>query len=105
MTEDRTPYREWASAAKIGPIERVARAVQDRLFQPTPDMARYVDIRGTPEQIAATYRELTDAILAALREPSEAMIDAGHENMSVARGDVATIWQSMIDAALAANRG
>ncbi|MES2173859.1 MAG: hypothetical protein V4523_07915 [Pseudomonadota bacterium] len=75
------------------PIESAARAVEEQLIghvdPGSHDMSEY----GIAQMVVKT-------VLAAIREPSEAMIDHGFADMGVARCDVSTIYTAMIDAML-----
>ncbi len=56
-------------------------------------------LSGEPAIRDALYREAARAVLGAMREPMEAMLDAGNEEMAF--DDVSPAWPAMIDAALA----
>jgi hypothetical protein len=75
-------------------VERVARALWDAAGD-LRDPERWDE---TSERFRDDYRRRARAAIAALREPTEAMILAGvhHDNM----GDMAGRWRAMIDAAL-----
>lgn len=74
-------------------IERVARAIcashNHQIIWPRQTDPQYL-------QIAGPYLRMALAAIQAMREPTEQMLLATHEEM----GNAATIWQSMIDAAL-----
>ena len=48
----------------------------------------------------ATYEELACAAIAAMREPTEAMCDAGANDRPGRQQSYADVWRAMIDAAL-----
>ena len=50
------------------------------------------------DNLAATYEDYARAAIAAMREPTPAMVKAGYEMGGSPRAD---IWRAMIDAALA----
>jgi hypothetical protein len=53
------------------------------------------------DNLAATYEDYARATIAAMREPTPAMIKAGWEKLSGGGHTLADIWRAMIDAALA----
>ena len=67
-------------------IERVARAI--RFFDDWPTLS---------ETAKAIYREQARFAIEAMREPTEAMLDAA---MQFASCDLKSEWQAMIEAAL-----
>jgi hypothetical protein len=86
-------------------VERVARACHDaRIFMTISDTPAPYD--ETSPNNRYLYLKLARVAIAALREPTEAMIasiDRAHENAlesGVYTWPVATFWQTMIDAAL-----
>ena len=70
------------------PIERAMQAVIDRV----------IDAGGT---IDWRPQDVTRAAIAAIEEPSEAMIRAGEDTLSfVQTDDARSVWRAMIKAAL-----
>jgi hypothetical protein len=53
------------------------------------------------DNLAATYEDYARAAIAAMREPTPAMIKAGWEKLAGGGHTLADIWRAMIDAALA----
>lgn len=68
--------------------------------------AMWLDVGGPWELLADETQEIfrrdVRKVIAALREPTEAMEKAGRHNSDVAwwEGDIPGIWRAMIDAAL-----
>lgn len=54
------------------------------------------DLEETGQQSAAHWRSLARAAIAAMREPTQVMLDAGWDSRSVPR----YCWENMIDEAL-----
>lgn len=90
-------------------IERVAKALYD--MEPIEDSGESIDgfqvtpagaltweaVKECHEEVAEHYREQAQAAIAAMREPTEAMMDAGD---IFADNTVRQCWQAMIDEAL-----
>jgi len=75
-------------------VDRVARAIGVREAE---------IMLGAPPGVCADTRELARAAIAAMREPTDAMVDAAVEFTSDAptgRRQSVRVWQAMIDAAL-----
>lgn len=84
-------------------IERVARAAENAILNPMAHCCS-VSIVGDP---ARFYNVIARAVLTAMREPTEAMIQAGAEKLpsvvdTMGEADEAAsdAWRAMIDAAL-----
>jgi len=75
-------------------VERVAKAVGDIAYG-------YVDSAGTPTTWDMSV-VLARVAIAAMREPTKTMIDAGHDadEWGESNGDCGSHWKLMIDAAL-----
>lgn len=71
-------------------VERVARAIEAKMFAP--------DELPLDAALHAKYRDTARAAIAAMREPTDAMMNAGPGFVHIAIK--AEIWQAMIDAAL-----
>jgi hypothetical protein len=89
-------------------VERVARALCLTTFS-DPDALILVDPDGPDRSFVPLWKEyVPEARIAikAMRAPTEAMIDAGHENViapayvDATMCDPETVWAAMIDAAL-----
>jgi hypothetical protein len=82
-------------------VERVARAMfEDDQFDYEPKMPTWEETGAREE-----YRRKAKIAIRAMREPSEAMIDAAYtgydsEGFGIGRHDALTVWQAMIDATL-----
>lgn len=75
-------------------VERVARAMQADAGHPADEL-----YWSTPWTGAVVWRSLATAAINAMREPTEAMVEAGKiVDIKALRG-AANIWQAMIDAA------
>lgn len=78
-------------------VERVARSIYERA-RPSADFG--VDMASWESAAPSTrsdLRELARTVIAAMREPSQAMVDAGVEAVS---DGICDAWYAMIDAAL-----
>jgi hypothetical protein len=53
------------------------------------------------DNLTATYEDYARAAIAAMREPTPAMVKAGWEKLAGGGHTLADIWRAMIDAALA----
>ncbi len=73
-------------------IERIAQAIYEAAGDAAED---YEEWCSMPMAEAAAR-----AVLAAMREPTEAMCDAGHLGHYITRDDANDVWRAMIDAAL-----
>ena len=81
-------------------VEQVAKAIWNHRF---PDMSW--ESKSRSEGIKADYRMNARAAIAAMREPSEKMIEAGIHappipTMRAFRAHYSAAWQAMIDEAL-----
>lgn len=102
-------------------IERVARAVDPMAFRAWQGMYDHCIRQGDDEATARKYADMSErpridaakaaarAAIAALREPSDAMIEAGNQSRpykddegddDLIRLNTEGTWQSMIDTAL-----
>lgn len=82
------------------PIERASRAVAGVVEEfSQPDPTECWD--RLSQSSRDTYTLIVHAVLQALREPTKAMMDAGDEWTNHHADCVYSIWQAMIDAALA----
>lgn len=74
-------------------FDRVAKAIDEELFK--------IQELGTGRGIITSDR-LAGAIIAALREPTPEMVDAGRKTLPLGldSDDMAKKWRAMIDAAL-----
>jgi hypothetical protein len=81
-------------------VERVARALWDAAGSPDEE-----SWDATMEQFRAIYRRQARAAIAAMREPTEEMADAGTKVMATQhqRRWSLPIWRAMIDEALLGN--
>lgn len=85
-------------------VEKVARAIVGAMYHPQPDMSGDIWKAVSPRH----RRDATDAARAAIeamREPTEAMKDAGsyfdHDgDGGISAYEAADVWSGMIDAAL-----
>lgn len=87
------------------PLERAARALCT-LDGKEPDVGEPFDVEAQPfggpassEPSWLSYRDAARAVLQAIREPSDAMLDAG-DIWTNEQCSPDAIWQAMIDAAL-----
>lgn len=96
-------------------VERLARAIDPHAFKAWQQSYDYNLAQGETDKGARGYadwsqkaacddaRAIARAAIAALREPSEAMIEAGHTAphlSTIARHRMKAGWQRMIDTAL-----
>ena len=110
LTDGGTGDAEVEVVVVVVVVERVADAVIERL-----ESCGNADIEagigtilglGSEEQIAAFKKLIGTAAIAAIREPTEAMLRVGAYRLSDDRGnpgsedEAAGFWESMIDAAL-----
>jgi hypothetical protein len=80
-------------------VERCARAVHEAI--PYAAFKHAVPWERADQERATLCRLAARAVLAALREPSPTMIEAGLEwNHQLPRADLPEIWRAMLDAAL-----
>jgi hypothetical protein len=86
-------------------VEQVARALAadpfeiEQRFSDGVRWAIVIDWENSPE----LFRLLARRAIAAMRTPTEAMLDAGHgASASIRLAGVPLVWQAMLDAALAA---
>jgi hypothetical protein len=105
-------------------IERAAKAAYTTMVLTRSDAELVVDMMAwedQPAKLRADWRLAVRAAIEAMREPTEAMVDAGVEakrrlyaeleaagqstrTMLVANHPAGTIWEAMIDAALVGNK-
>lgn len=98
-------------------VERVARAIHDherkiQLLFPSLVQHPYPAWEDTPDAARETWRAKARDAIAAMSEPTEAMINVGREVSAVARTEEAFIgyfgaqecWKTMIDEALTDKR-
>lgn len=76
-----------AETMEMSPLERAARAVLDTIFVVEEDSGPTID---NPEEVVR-------AVLQAIREPSEGML----EGFGIHKSRMRQNWQDMVDAALA----
>lgn len=88
-------------------IERVARAMHAKWFEIRPGDFGQAAWEEMPESWRHETMEFARAAIEAMREPTEAMLNAkyGPENYERVSGwldslDAETVWQAMIDVAL-----
>lgn len=79
------------------PIERAARAIHN--FRQSRGFGGLATWESEPHEIHTLHLDTARAVLEALREPSDFMLDAGG-NYVETRLDTRENWQAMIDAAL-----
>ena len=78
-------------------LEKAARASYDKWIEDVCDLEPEWDT--LPESHRARLIDATRAALQAIREPSEAMIDAGYErDVLLCRSDALQVWNAMIGA-------
>jgi hypothetical protein len=80
-----------AETIEMTPLERAAR-----------DVANYTGQRLPPQGDIVTCEGIVRAVLQAIREPSEGMVEAGDAEMQSrgCMGGSGHVWEDMIDAAL-----
>lgn len=91
-------------------VERVARALAAAEFYQFPETDKFIEANWhqfAPE-LAERYRIRARAAIAAMREPTEVMVEAGYQpsgfepsDVGVSHEDASDLYQAMIDAALA----
>lgn len=98
VTDDPTIEAPAAGAAEMSMVERVAEAIWS--FHGNAPAMGWAHAKSSAEVshwIEQTYR-MARAAIAAMREPTDAMITAGNGGMKMVATD--RIWQRMIDRAL-----
>lgn len=93
------------------PIERAARALYRLHDAPPQELLDRLKANGDDDALAeelaeedqvwGSYVEDVRAVLTAIREPSEAMIDEAYESYDADGGSLRKVFSNMIDAALA----
>jgi hypothetical protein len=86
------------------PLERAARALEKQLFKRITAIERPVNGARYPITISGPMdmQEAVRAVLTAIREPSDVMLDRAYNHMEANGCDPRFAWEAMIDAMLEA---
>lgn len=97
-----TTFAQLKGLPERPPIERAARALAGcYIFDRTGFESGHPENAAWVDEHWADYLDDARTVLAALREPSEAMISCRITRAHGYAGDVDMVWREMIDAALA----